>query len=491
MPRALDLTLGDDGPTYRRIARALVREIGRGRLRPGHPLPGTRPLAESLGVHRNTVIAAYRELVAEGWAVTEEARGTFVAPDFPVRRRAERGARVASSPSFALPPPIGVGIPAPQPPLSLGGGVVDVRLAPRLDLARAYRRALLRAPKLLRYGDPRGHDGLRAALATLVTESRGVVCSAEQVMVTRGSQMATALVARTLFSPGDVVAVEALGYPPTWAALRAAGAELVPVPVDEGGLVVEAVAAIAAERRVRAVVVTPHHQYPTTVTLSAPRRLALLALARRERMIVIEDDYDHEFHYEGRPVLPIASEDSDGVVVYVGTFSKVLAPGLRTGFVVAPSPVIERLAEARVLFDRQGDLVLEAALAELLTDGTLERHIRRVRRVYRARRDAFVVDAARVLGGLLSFDPPRGGTAIWARAEGVDIDALAERARDRGVPFQPGSSLTLPAAPRAIARAASHSLRLGFVSLGDAERARALAELARAAKDLPKRPGRG
>ena len=217
--------------------------------------------------------------------------------------------------------------------------------------------------------------------------------------------------------PGDVVAVEALGYRPAWSALAATGARLVPVPVDEHGLDVDALEALAARERLRAVYVTPHHQYPTTVMLDAGRRLRLLELARTHRIAVIEDDYDFEFHYEGRPVLPLAAADRHAVVVYIGTLSKILAPPLRLGFIVAPPLLIERLAELRLSIDRQGDQVVECAVAELIEDGELQRHVRRMRRIYQARRDALVAAVRKRLGGALGFEVPAGGMALWARAD--------------------------------------------------------------------------
>jgi len=180
------------------------------------------------------------------------------------------------------------------------------------------------------------------------------VTKPENILVTRGSQQALDLVARALFSDGGVIAVESMGYAPAWAAFRAAGATLVPIAVDSHGIDVAALEALCERHAVRAVYVTPHHQYPTTVTLSAPRRLALLALAKKHKLAIIEDDYDHEFHYEGRPVLPLASADSDGLVVYIATLSKLLAPGLRTGFVVGPSALVQHLAARRMYVDRQG-----------------------------------------------------------------------------------------------------------------------------------------
>ncbi len=372
--------------------------------------------------------------------------------------------------------------PEPHPPpvyakgvLVLTGGVPDVRLVPASLLARAYRRALrVESASALGYGDPRGHERLRAALAAMLSALRGLAAGPDEVIVTRGSQMAIDLVARTLIAPGDVVAVEALGYRPAWEALRLAGARLVPLPVDASGLRVDALEALAARERVRAVYLTPHHQYPTTVVLAPGRRLSLLALAKARRMAILEDDYDHEFHFEGRPVLPLASADDAGVVVYVGTLSKVLAPGLRIGFVVAPPPLIERLAARRAFVDRQGDRAVERAVAELLEDGDVQRHARRVRRVYQARRGVLAEALGRRLGSVLSFPLPAGGMALWARVdEAVDVDAWAERALEKGVAFFPGRRFAFDGRRRPF-------VRLGFAALGEEELEEAVRRMAAA-----------
>jgi GntR family transcriptional regulator/MocR family aminotransferase len=326
--------------------------------------------------------------------------------------------------------------------LVLSGGMPDIRLVPMAALARAYRRGLRRKGReLLGYGDPRGHVRLRAALAEMLTTTRGVAAGADDILVTRGSQMAIHLATRTLLGPGDRIAVESWGYMPAWETFRAAGAELLPVPVDGDGIVVDELERIVKRRAIRAVYVTPHHQYPTTVVLTAARRLQLLELARRHRFAVIEDDYHHEFQYEGRPVLPLASADPYGVVCYLGSLSKVLAPGLRIGFLVGPRPLLERAAAHRLYLDRQGDLAVEHAVAELLEDGELQRHTRRARRVYLGRRDLFCAELTRRLGDALRFAPPAGGMAVWARARrGLDVDAWSARARARGAVFLTGRS---------------------------------------------------
>jgi len=308
----------------------------------------------------------------------------------------------------------------------------------------------------------------------MVSSVRGLAAGPEAVLVTRGSQQAIDLCARALVAPGDVVAVEALGYRPAWEALRLAGARLVPLPVDDAGLRVEALEALAARQRVRMAYVTPHHQYPTTAVLAPGRRLAMLALAKARRIAIVEDDYDHEFHYEGRPVLPLASADEAGVVVYVGTLSKILAPGLRIGFVVGPPPLVERLATIRAFADRQGDRAVERAVAELLEDGDVQRHARRARRIYAARRDALSEALGKHLGGVLAFAPPVGGMALWARVDdAVDVDAWAARALARGVAFYPGRRFAFDGRRRPF-------VRLGFAALTEKELAEAVKGMAAA-----------
>ncbi|MFO0736689.1 MAG: PLP-dependent aminotransferase family protein [Labilithrix sp.] len=452
-------------PAFLRIARAIADDIRRGRLKAGDAMPGSRVAATSVGVHRNTVLAAYRECIAEGWLVTEPARGTFVSPALPdteaVRPRARRDAT-----AYDLPPLVPLELP--DAPMTLGGGVPDVRLFPAEALARAMRRAMRRRPlEVLSYGDPAGPTALRRAIAAMVAATRGVPARVENVLVVRGSQMGLDLVARTLLRAGDRVAIESFGYRPAWEALAASGARLVPTRIDERGLDVDALG-----DGLRAVYVTPHHQFPTTVTLDAARRLRLLELAREQRFFILEDDYDHEFHYVGRPVLPLASSDRHGSVIYVGTFSKVLAPGLRLGFVVAPAPVIERLTRTRRFVDRQGDHTLCTALAELIEDGEVQRHIRRARRIYGERRERNAELLRRTLGSAIDFELPSGGTAIWARVDpALDVDAWAVRALERGLLLQPARLFS--------SDGESHPfLRLGFAQHDDAEAREAVKRLA-------------
>lgn len=477
-------------PLFVQIAQAIIADVRRGRLRPGDQLPGTRTLAHSLGVHRNTILSAYQELAVEGWIQTSRARGTFVSRDLPVAKP-----RLLSSSTLRDAVPLQPKYDVRSAPelyranqahapgsLSLAGGLPDVRLLPAVELARAYRRVLrARGSSLLSYGDLQGHPLLRAALAEMLSATRAVAATPETLIVTRGSQMALYLVAKALVRPGDLVIVEDPGYRPAWEAFRLAGARLLPLSVDRAGANINELVKIANREPVRAVYLTPHHQYPTTVTLSAARRLELLHLATKHRIAVIEDDYDHEFHYEARPILPLASTDATGSVIYIGTLSKVLAPGLRIGYVVGPRPLIEALVSYRSFVDLQGDLAVEAAVADLLESGEVQRHIRRARRIYLKRRDLMMNHLKKELGTALTFEPPTGGIALWARvAPEIDLPAWEQQGQKAGVIFQTGRRF-------AFDDPTLRCVRLGFALRSEAEIGEALRRMARALKAVPKR----
>ncbi len=479
----LDVARDTELPPFLQIARSVAADIERGRLRPGDRLPGSRRLAESIGVHRNTVLAALDELIAEGWLETTPGRGTFVTRTLvnprarPFSRQLGVRPQVPKRAPFPLPDaPSRVRKP-PLPPgtLNLSSGSPDVRLVPARAIGRAYRRAIgLRGSELLAYAEPEGHPRLRAALASMLAATRGLSVGPDDLMVTRGSQMALTLAARALLRPGDAIAVEEYGYRPAWEAFRAAGAEVVPVRIDGEGMDINALTELAQRRTLRAVYVTPHHQYPTTATLKAARRLALLSLARAARLAVIEDDYDHEFHYEGRPVLPLASADHAGHVVYIGTLSKVLAPGLRIGYIVAAPAVLRSAAAIRALLDIQGDQPTEAAVATLIEDGELQRHVARIRRVYAGRREILAGSLRREFGDAVAFTMPPGGMALWVQFRmRVDIEAWARSSVEHGVSWHTGSRYAFDGQPRPFAR-------FSFAWLDEKELPEAVSRLAKA-----------
>jgi len=465
-------------PIYLQIAHALMHEIHRGRLKPGDSLPGYRSLAAQLGVNRNTVMAAFRELQAEGWVVSSQGEGSTVAPYPPTRLPGED----------AAPAPMGFdlgGLDQASAPsersdlLKVASGLPDPRLLPGAALARAYRRALtLNRQSALSLEDPQGHPKLREALARMLSGTRGIPAAPDRLLITRGSQMAAFLVAEALCRAGDAVAVESLGDRRAWEVVAKTGARCLPVPVDSDGFSVNALESMLAEAPLRAVFITPQRQYPTLAVLSSERRVRLLELAARHRFAILEMDQDSEFQFEGRAVAPLAADDAAGVVIHVGTLSKIFSPGLRLGFVHAPLPLIARMRDLRLAFDRQGDMVLERAMAELMEDGEMARHLNRMHQVYRVRREVLCRALQRELGDRIAVTPPSGGLALWVKVqEGIDIDAWAARALVHGVAFQPGRQFAFDSG-------AVPGLRLGFSNYAEPELEEVARRMSAALKEL-------
>ncbi|MGB2832181.1 MAG: PLP-dependent aminotransferase family protein [Methylotenera sp.] len=455
---------------YMQIVQQVIDDIQSGRLAPATAMPGTRELAAHLEVNRKTVILAYDELIAQGWLVTQNRRGTFVSsklPSFSIYPLANKACNLESSittPSDtdyqALP------IPAKsQAIIDFNDGIPDTRLIPFDILSRAFRHALLAPSKSnkLGYGDPKGMLALRYAIATMLNIERGLNVDEEQICIARGSQMGIFLAARVLTKSNDYVVVEDLSYPPAREAFRSCGANLLTVGLDDYGIDVIALEKLCREYPIRAIYVTPHHQFPTTVMMTAERRLKLLMLAKQYDFTIIEDDYDHEFHFSHHPVFPLASTSHDGRVVYVGSLSKVLAPGLRVGYLVASKEFINHCANEVMLIDRQGNSITELAVAELMESGEIKRHIRRTLKIYNERRIVLIDLIRNELGDFVNFDAPNGGLAIWLRVnEKVNIEALVKKALLAQVRILPASLFSAK-------HLSINAIRLGFGSLNVTE----------------------
>ncbi|MGV3481425.1 MAG: PLP-dependent aminotransferase family protein, partial [Sphingobium sp.] len=377
---------------------------------------------------------------------------------------------------FAEPPARPLALPAGTGP-KLDEGTPDGRLFPAELLARAYRSAVQRASRenRLQYRDPRGSPALRESIAQMLKSQRGLTVGADNICITRGSQNGIFLATQILIEPGDAVIVEELTYEPAVAAFRACGAKILPVRLDEDGINIDDVEAACRRHAVRAVFVTPHHQFPTTVALRPERRLRLLECARQFGFAVIEDDYDHEFHFESQPLLPMAGY-APGRVIYVGSLSKLLLPALRIGYIAAPREVIDAVAHMISLTDGMGNTLTEDAAAELIENGELRRHARKVRQVYAQRRIAFAETIETVLGDLVDYDMPDGGLAFWLRfRRQADLDHVEERAPAKGLRFASSRSF--------VAReGVTRGLRIGFASMTEREARAAIAAL-RAAAD--------
>jgi GntR family transcriptional regulator/MocR family aminotransferase len=415
----LSLEPGRKGPLYMQVAAAILAAVRERRILPGMALPGVRDLADRLGVTVNTILAALRELQDQGWLTSQERSGFFVAdplPDSAPMRPAAAGA--GAPPGYDLPVHLQPITSAANVLMDLTDGLADARLAPSLALGRAYQRGLkLKGPKLLGASDFKGLARLREAVAEHLKIQRAILAGPEQILVLRSTSMAVAVVAQALIGPaGGAVAVENPGNPLVWETLRQAGAApLLALPVDGEGVDVAALERLLDQGAApRLVVLTPQCHFPTGAALSEPRRSRLLELSRRHRFAILE--LDPEFDYLLAPQRPLASVDA-GQVIYAGSLSRILAPGVRVAYVVAPEPLAGLLARARQHVDWQGDPVQEWALAELILDGELQRQLHRVRKAAAERREALEDALSHAMGPLLAFDGPAAMT-LWLRGAG-------------------------------------------------------------------------
>jgi GntR family transcriptional regulator/MocR family aminotransferase len=308
----------------------------------------------------------------------------------------------------------------------------------------------------------------------MLQADRGLDCTPANICITRGSQMAIYLAARLLAATGDEVIFERLSYPPARAAFAAAGAKILVIGLDEQGAAIDEVEAICQDGKVRAIYTTPHHQFPTTVVLPQQRRIQLLALAEQYGFAIVEDDYDHEFHFAHRPMLPLASAHDFSRLIYIGSLSKLLSPSLRIGYLVAAPEVINRAAAEIMMIDRQGDPVTEAAAAELMTSGALKSHTRKVLRIYERRRECLAESLSRELGQKIEFSLPLGGLALWVNfAPDLDVSALETAGMAHGVGITPGQAFASNGDK-------TNGVRLGFGSMDEAELQEAVRRLGRA-----------
>ncbi len=433
----------DGAPLHARIYRGLREAILSGKLAPGARLPSTRTLAVDLGVSRTTAEEAFAQLDAEGYLTRRVGDGTYVT----VPKDGPLGIPRAARPSGGAPRPSLSGrgrsmtrTSACEEPTTLRAfraGLPALEAFPLEIWQRLLARRLRQSGRaLLGYGEPAGYRPLREAIAVYLGAARGVSCTPEQVVVLSSSQQALDLAARVLLDAGDTAWMEEPGYLGARLALEAAGARLVPVPVDGYGLDVAAGRSRAPHARLA--YVTPSHQYPTGVTLPLERRLALLAWAETAGAWILEDDYDSEFRYVGRPLAAIQGLDRSGRVLYVGTFTKVLFPSLRLAYLVAPRDLARAFATARTLTDGHAPTLPQAVLADFMAEGHFAAHLRRMRGLYRERRDALLDAAHRQLSDGVRLGPADAGLHVTARLPpGTDDRALVARAPSLGLELLP------------------------------------------------------
>jgi GntR family transcriptional regulator/MocR family aminotransferase len=449
--------LARDGiiPLYRQVYEHIRAAIRSGQLRPGDRLPSTRSLADRFGTARGTMDAAYAILAGEGYVVGRGPAGTVVRADLD-------GRVIAGAPNRQR-----LSAPTPRPavqktprPFQMGLPALDA--FPRKVWSRLVaRHARGFAPADMAYPDPAGYVPLREAIAGYLATSRGVHCTAGQILITNGYQDALNLVAGVLLQRGDMVWLEDPNYPPAYEALKAAGATLVPIRMDAEGLQVSD--GLAHARNARLAVVTPSHQSPLGVALSLPRRLALLSWAAVSGAWIIEDDYDSEFRYVGRPLPALKSLDRDQRVLYAGTFSKVLYPSLRLGYLVVPESLTAAFACSHRLRYLGHSTLEQRVVAEFMAAGYFARHLKRMRALYAARRRVLADALSAVFGDRITLDLRPGGMHLIARfASGVSDVKLAQFAQAGGLSVEALSS-------RAMKHTCGQGLLLGFTNIAETD----------------------
>jgi GntR family transcriptional regulator/MocR family aminotransferase len=462
---AIAIDRSSDVPLHRQVYDEWRRGILSGRFRNGQRVPSTRELAATLEVARATIAAAYDQLTAEGYLEASHGSGTFVCRRLPeelLRPRQTLAARPETDTPIRL-SRFGVKTaaqPEYAPPAARTGWISFAQWRPDLtEFPFAIWQKLL--TRHLRGADPRmfdytaggwAHAALRQEIAAYVSRSRAVSADAGQVIVVNGSQQALDLCARLLLDPDDEVAIEDPGYQGARQVFEACGARLRPVSVGPEGVNPRSLG-----RRARVLYVTPSHQFPSGASLSVARRLELISWARRAGAAILEDDYDSEYRYNGPPLPAMQGLAGGAPVIYIGTFSKVMFPGLRIGYVIAPKPLAQAFARAKWLADRQTPMLEQAALADFLREGHLERHIRRMRRLYGRRREVLVESLDRHFGGQATVLGDPAGMHALVRFEDGDVAARAEAAR---VQIAPSATYYLGTAP-------ANEFVFGFSTLGE------------------------
>jgi len=454
-------------PVYLQLTNELVKLIQNGQLTSSAKLPSSRTFAELFQLNRNTVTKSLEELEALGWVIIRPKKGTFVVDTFPIVRpnkwtkegvetnlQTTQKFEFYDFPHLKLPK-------AFEPNFGFDDGLPDVRLAPIDELARGYARNVrqLAFENDLSYKEGFGNLALRQQLVKMLNETRGLNIKVDNVLITRGTIMAIHLAAAASIRQGDKVIIGETNYQTANMVVQHLGGELIRIPVDEKGIQVSAIPAICEKHAIRAIYVTSHHHHPTTVTLSPERRLQLLEMAKQYNFVILEDDYDYDFHFGNSPVLPLASGDVKDRVLYFGSFTKIIAPAFRVGYLIGPARLIQALPKLRRTFDRQGDNVLEKTIADLLIDGTIRRHLKKSWRHYKERRDFFCDLLKRELGDLVEFQKPTGGMAVWVKFdERIKVSQLSKRLFQKGIYFSNGSNYNPP-------NRELNSVRMGFAAM--------------------------
>lgn len=447
----IELQRGTKEPIYLQLYEALRSLILSNRLRTGQKLPPSRTIARELQVSRTTVILAFEHLLTEGYIEGKAGSGTFISSHIPER-------------FFQSPKPIEPAIPS-RPPVNqiskrgkclaanqlflhhkntkivpFRPGIAAIKEFPFEIWSRFSSKVMHQlSPQYYSYGHVNGYPPLRQAIADYIRTTRGIQCESEQIIIVNGSQQALSLAAHLLLDPGDQAWMEDPGYLGAKEAFKGAGVKLCPLPIDAEGLVVKQ--GIKLYPNAKLVYITPSHQYPLGVTMSLARRFELLDWAFQQGSWILEDDYDSEYRYAGRPISALQGIDEQHCVIYMGTFSKVLFPGLRLGYLVVPPSLVDAFAAAKILNDRQSPILEQAVLSAFIESGHFGRHIRKMRLLYQSRREALLDSVKTELGSALKIQASDTGlNVVGFLQKGVDDKAVARLAQKRGIVVPPLSA---------------------------------------------------
>ncbi|WP_298773859.1 PLP-dependent aminotransferase family protein [uncultured Shewanella sp.] len=462
-------------PRFLQIAMAIKHCIHSGQLEPGERLPSTRTLAKQIGSHRHTVMSAYQELIAQGWLSASERKAYTVNLHLPIESSqmlSQTQHHITSPFQWLFSPRMLATVknksqvqrPAHEFQFNFAGGQADLNLFP-FHHFKAFMNQTLVRPDLseLHYGSGIGSALFIEQVSRYLRKTRGI--QDKTIIAVNGSQEALYLLSQVLINSGDHVAVEALGYQPAWQAFRAAGAILVPIKQHKQGIDIKELTALAERQKLKLIYLTPLHQYPTTVTLPVAERMAIYQLAAKHNIAIIEDDYDHEFHYDSQPLSPMASDDPHGLIIYLATFSKIMFPGSRLGIMAIDKTLAPALLAYRQLMNHKPNVLMQQAVAKWMLSGGFERHLRKMTKIYHQRRDHLVsmlMTYNQQSLNPLHFIIPAGGMALWIEV-GDKAETLETYCHQNNIYLlsEKHFQLTPHTSP-------NHHIRIGFAGMNEA-----------------------